>query len=372
MEKSKVYFTDLRVKNGDNLHKKLERLIKKAGIGQIDFEKHFAAIKIHFGEPGNLAYLRPNYAKTVADVVKELGGKPFLTDCNTLYVGGRKNALDHIDSAYLNGFTPFSTGCHVIIADGLKGTDEALVPVKGGEYVKEAKIGQAIMDADIIITLNHFKGHEATGFGGALKNIGMGCGSRAGKMEMHSAGKPYVDQELCIGCGKCTKICAHDAAIVKDKKASIDHDKCVGCGRCIGVCPRDAVNPASDESFDILNYKIAEYSKAVLDGRPNFHISLVIDVSPFCDCHAENDAPIVPDVGMFASFDPVALDVACADAVNRQKPFSDSLLGEACEEGHVHRDHFGMVSPNTNWKSCIEHAEKLGIGTSEYELIEVK
>lgn len=375
MEKAKVYFTDLRVKNGDNLQKKLERLIKKAGIGQIDFDKHFAAIKIHFGEPGNLAYLRPNYAKTVADVVKELGGKPFLTDCNTLYVGGRKNALDHIDSAYLNGFTPFSTGCHVIIADGLKGTDEALVPVEGGEYVKEAKIGQAIMDADIFITLNHFKGHEATGFGGALKNIGMGCGSRAGKMEMHSAGKPYVDQELCIGCGKCTKICAHDAAIVTDKKATIDHDKCVGCGRCIGVCPRDAVNPASDESFDILNYKIAEYSKAVLDGRPHFHISLVVDVSPYCDCHAENDAPIVPDVGMFASFDPVALDVACADAVNRQKPFENSLLGEACGEKAEecgHRDHFGMVSPNTNWKSCIAHAEKLGIGTSEYELIEVK
>ncbi len=373
MEKAKVYFTDLRVKNGDNLQKKLERLIKKAGIGQIDFQNHFAAIKIHFGEPGNLAYLRPNYAKTVADVVKELGGKPFLTDCNTLYVGGRKNALDHIDSAYLNGFTPFSTGCHVIIADGLKGTDEALVPVEGGEYVKEAKIGQAIMDADIVITLNHFKGHEATGFGGALKNIGMGCGSRAGKMEMHSAGKPYVDQELCIGCGKCTNICAHDAAVVRDKKASIDHNKCVGCGRCIGVCPRDAVLPASDESFDILNYKIAEYSKAVLDGRPSFHISLVIDVSPFCDCHAENDAPIVPDIGMFASFDPVALDVACADAVNRQKPFADSLLGEACaKEGHAHRDHFGMVSPNTNWKSCIEHAQKLGIGTSEYELIEVK
>lgn len=375
MEKAKVYFTDLRVKNGDNLQKKLERLIKKAGIGQIDFEKHFVAIKIHLGEPGNLAYLRPNYAKTVADVVKELGGKPFLTDCNTLYVGGRKNALDHIDSAYLNGFSPFSTGCHVIIADGLKGTDEALVPVEGGEYVKEAKIGQAIMDADIFITLNHFKGHEATGFGGALKNIGMGCGSRAGKMEMHSAGKPYVNQELCVGCGKCTKICAHDAAIVTDKKAFIDHKKCVGCGRCIGVCPRDAVNPASDESFDILNYKIAEYSKAVLQGRPNFHISLVVDVSPFCDCHAENDAPIVPDVGMFASFDPVALDVACADAVNRQIPFKNSMLGEACEQKEHecdHKDYFGMVSPNTNWKSCIAHAEKLGIGTSEYELIEVK
>lgn len=372
MEKAKVYFTNLRTRNGDNLLTKLQRLIKKAGIGDIDFKNQYVAIKIHFGEPGNLAFVRPNYAKAVADVVKELGGKPFLTDCNTLYVGGRKNALDHIDSAYGNGFVPYATGCHVIIADGLKGTDEALVPVEGGEYVKEAKIGRAIMDADIFITLNHFKGHEATGFGGALKNIGMGCGSRAGKMEMHSAGKPHVDETSCIGCGKCSKICAHEAAVVRDRKASIDHSKCVGCGRCIGVCPQDAVCAASDEANDILNCKIAEYSKAVLQGRPNFHISLVMDVSPYCDCHAENDAPIVPDVGMFASFDPVALDVACADAVNAQQPVQNSLLGEAIEHDHEHCDHFTAVSPETNWKSAIEHAVKIGIGTAEYELITVK
>lgn len=369
MERSKVYFTNLHTKVNDTLQQKLTRLLKKAGMDQIDFQKKYTAIKIHFGEPGNLAYLRPNYAKTVADFIKEQGGKPFLTDCNTLYVGGRKNALDHLESAYLNGFSPFSTGCHVLIADGLKGTDEALVPVEGGEYVKEAKIGQAIMDADILITLNHFKGHEATGFGGALKNIGMGCGSRAGKMEMHSAGKPSVDQELCIGCGMCTRICAHEAAVVTEKKASIDHEKCVGCGRCIGVCPQDAVLPASDESNDILNCKIAEYSKAVLSGRPHFHISLVIDVSPYCDCHAENDVPIVPDVGMFASFDPVALDVACADAVNKQPPIPGSMLDVSEHKGC---DHFHAVSPTTNWKSCIDHAVKIGLGSREYELIEVK
>ena len=283
MEPSKVFFTNLRVHNGDNLQNKLERLIRKAGIETIDFDGKYTAIKIHFGEPGNLAYLRPNYAKTVADVVKSLGGKPFLTDCNTLYVGGRKNALDHIESAYLNGFSPFSTGCHILIGDGLKGTDDVAVPVKGGEYVKEAKIGRAVMDADIIISLTHFKGHEMAGFGGALKNLGMGCGSRAGKMEMHSAGKPFVHTEDCIGCGACVRICAHDAPHVKDRKASIDQSKCVGCGRCIGVCPKDAVKPAHDEACDIMNRKIAEYTKAVVDGRPAFHISLVIDVSPFCD-----------------------------------------------------------------------------------------
>ncbi len=191
MKKSKVYYTSFKTTASENLLQKLRRLCLAAGMGEIDFQDKYAAIKIHFGEYGNLAFLRPNYAKVVADLVKERGGKPFLTDCNTLYVGTRKNALDHIDTAYANGFSPFSTGCHVIIADGLKGTDEALVAIDG-EYIKEAKIGQAVMDADILISLTHFKGHECTGFGGALKNIGMGCGSRAGKMEMHNDGKPAV------------------------------------------------------------------------------------------------------------------------------------------------------------------------------------
>lgn len=367
MEKAKVYYCDMHT-GRMNLPEKLKFLMKKAGFENIDFSDKYTAVKIHFGEPGNLAYLRPNYAKVVCDYVKELGGKAFLTDCNTLYVGGRKNALDHLDSAYTNGYNPFQTGVHTIIADGLKGTDEELVPVNG-EYVKEAKIGQAIMDADIVISLNHFKGHELTGFGGALKNIGMGCGSRAGKMEMHSAGKPSVVQDLCIGCGQCIKICAHDAPTITNHKATINHDKCVGCGRCIGVCPKDAIKASMDEANDILNYKIAEYTKAVVDGRPCFHISLVIDVSPYCDCHSENDIAIVPDVGMFASFDPVALDQACADAVNKQPATTNSILHK---HGHEHHDHFTDVSPETNWKSCLEHAEKIGLGTREYELIEIK
>ena len=369
MTKPKVYFTTMRTKLGEGLPSKLQRLIKAAGIEKINFKDKFVAIKIHFGEPGNLAFLRPNYATAVADVVKQLGGKPFLTDCNTLYVGGRKNALDHLDSAAYNGFTHQTTGCHVIIADGLKGTDETLVPVKGGQYVKEAKIGHALMDADIVISLNHFKGHECAGMGGAIKNIGMGGGSRAGKMEMHSAGKPYVHTEKCIGCGACVRICAHDAPHVKDGKAGIDHAKCVGCGRCIGVCPKDAITPPFDESNDILNRKMAEYTKAVLDGRPHFHISLAIDISPYCDCHAENDVPIVPDIGMFASFDPVALDTACGDAVNRQRVMQDSLLAE---REHTHGDHFTDLTPATNWRVCVEHAQAIGLGSMEYELVEVK
>ena len=372
---SKVYFTDMRALPGTNLQKKLEKLMRRAGMDTIDFQDKFAAIKIHFGEPGNLSYLRPNFAKTVADVVKSLGGKPFLTDCNTLYVGRRKNALDHLEAAYENGFSPFSTGCHVIIADGLKGTDEVEVPVEGGEYVKSAKIGRAIMDADVYIALSHFKGHESTGFGGAIKNTGMGCGSRAGKMEMHCAGKPTVDKDQCKSCHMCEKNCAHGAiSFDENKKASIDHNRCVGCGRCLGACNFDAIYNGNYAANDELNCRMAEYSKAVVDGRPAFYINIVNQVSPYCDCHGENDTAIIPDVGMFASFDPVALDVACADACNKMPVIPGSLLDDhmhaegACD----HHDHFTNVSPNTNWKTCMEHAEKIGLGSAEYELITVK
>ena len=367
---SKVYFADLRADVHENLQQKLTRLMKTAGMGDIDFQDKFVAIKLHFGEPGNLAFLRPNWARTVADFVKERGGKPFLTDCNTLYVGGRKNALDHMDSAMLNGFNPMTTGCQIIIADGLKGSDEVEVPVAGGEYVKNAKIGRAVMDADVFISLTHFKGHEEAGFGGCLKNIGMGCGSRAGKMEQHNAGKPHVAQKHCIGCGQCRKICAHGAPIIENGKAHIDHDKCVGCGRCIAVCPKNAVQVNCDETTTNLNRKIAEYTKAVVDGRPCFHISLVIDVSPNCDCRSENDMPIVPNVGMFASFDPVALDMACVDVVNAQTPLRGSAADDAHAKAHVH-DHFQRLHPDTNWRSCLEHGEKIGIGTREYELIKI-
>jgi uncharacterized Fe-S center protein len=364
---SDVYFADLRASTDENLLEKLQRLIIKAGITNIDFKGKYTAIKIHFGEPGNLAFLRPNFSKVVIDLIKEKGGKVFLTDCNTLYVGNRKNALDHLDSAYLNGYSPFSTGCHVIIADGLKGTDESLVEVEGAKYIKQAKIGRAIMDADIIISLNHFKCHELTGMGGAIKNIGMGCGSRAGKMEMHSAGKPTVKQELCIGCGACIKVCAHDAPKLVNKKVSIDHNLCVGCGRCIGVCPKDAIKAASDEKKEILSCKMAEYTAAVLRDRPSFHITIVTDISPYCDCHSENDVPIVPDVGIFASFDPVALDQACSEAVNKQPPAVGS-----CLEGKANTiDNLTSVHPTTNWRDQIDYSEKLGLGVKKYNLIKI-
>lgn len=366
---SEVYFTSMRTKIGESLPDKLERLVRRAGMTDIDFKNKYVAIKMHFGEPGNLAFIRPQYVARLVKIIKDLGGKPFLTDCNTLYVGGRKNALDHIESAYQNGFNPYNTGAHVIIADGLKGLDEVIVPVPDGKYVKEAKIGRALMEADIVISLTHFKGHEAAGFGGVIKNLGMGGGSRAGKMEQHSAGKPFVQEEICIGCGQCERYCAHDAVHVTDRKSHIDEDKCVGCGRCVGVCPVDAISPKWDEANTVLSEKMAEYTAAVVRNRPRFHISLVMDISPFCDCHGENDVPIVPDVGMLASYDLVALDQACVDKVNAQPVMPGSLLDETKEKTW---DHFHDIAPDTDWEAALVRAERMGLGTRQYELVEVK
>ena len=374
MEKARVYFTDFRTPyGGDTMPGKLKKLIRKAGIDQLNLDGQFVAIKIHFGELGNVSYLRPNYARAVVDVVKELGGKPFLTDCNTLYPGSRKNALEHLYCAWKNGFTPLTVGCPILIGDGLKGTDDIEVPVRGGEYVKNAKIGRAVMDADVIISMTHFKGHETTGFGGALKNLGMGCGSRAGKKEQHNNGKAYVQQEICRGCRRCMRECANNGLVFdpETRKMHVDKEHCVGCGRCVGACNFDAIDFEDPNSNQMLNYRIAEYAKAVVDGRPQFHISLVMDISPNCDCHVENDAPILPDVGMFASFDPLALDQACVDACMKCEPLPNSQLGEHMRDPHFvdHHDHFTNSTPESEWQSCLSHAEKIGLGTRDYELI---
>ena len=204
MEQAKVYFTDFRCHPGLNQQQKLRKLLLKAGMDKIDFQDKYAAIKIHFGEPGNLAYIRPNYAARMANLLRSFGAKPFLTDCNTLYSGRRSNAVDHLQSAMENGFNPISAQCQVIIADGVKGTDYREIPIDG-EYCPTPKIGTAIADADIIISMNHFKGHEQTGFGGALKNLGMGCASVGGKLELHASSQPKIDTGNCIGCNICVK-----------------------------------------------------------------------------------------------------------------------------------------------------------------------
>ncbi len=373
---SKVYFTDFRTGyQGENMPAKLKRLAREAGIGNIDMQGKFVAIKMHFGELGNISYLRPNYAKAVVDLVKELGGKPFLTDCNTMYPGHRKNALEHLECAWENGFTPLTVGCPVIIADGLKGTDDIAVPLEGCEYTKEALIGRAIMDADVFISLTHFKGHELAGFGGTIKNIGMGCGSRAGKTDQHSDSKPVIDENKCRGCRRCLRECANGGLFYDERshKMNINTDNCVGCGRCLGACNFDAIDFAQNQAVSIMNAKMAEYTKAVISGRDSFHLSLVVDVSPYCDCHGENDAPILPDIGMFASFDPVALDQACADACLRAEPLAGSVLSDARAKKDFNdlHDHFRNTSPDSEWETQLIHGEKIGLGSRKYELITV-
>ena len=341
MNTSKVYFTNLRTTPSSNLLDKMERLVKRAGIANIDFKNQFVAIKIHFGEPGNLAYIRPNYAARLVSLLRELGAKPFLTDCNTLYSGRRSNAVDHLQSAMENGFNPMSAGCNVIIADGVKGTDYREIEIDG-QYCKAPKIGAAIADADIIISMNHFKGHEQAGFGGALKNLGMGCASVGGKLELHCASQPRID-ERCVGCGQCVALCQYDGAVMGEGDTS-----------------------------ERLNYKIDEYTKAVLADKPHFHVSFIMNVSPECDCWNHNDAAIIPDLGIAASFDPVALDKACADMVINAPIIGGNKLAETHPHEHLEgEDKFHLIHPDTNWQAGLRYAEEIGLGSQAYELITV-
>jgi uncharacterized Fe-S center protein len=369
---SKVYFTDLRANPSNNLLKKLENLIRKAGIDTLDLDTKIIAVKIHFGEPGNLSYIRPNFAATVVEHLKKKGAKPFLTDANTLYFGRRSNAIDHIRAAFENGFNPLAVDCPVIIADGLRGTDHTEVPIHL-EYCKTAKIGKAVADADIIVSMTHFKGHEMTGFGGVLKNVGMGCASVGGKLELHSTSSPQIVAENCTGCRVCEKYCAQDAIVVgRDKIARIDYEKCVGCGQCVAVCQYNAAQVVWADASELVNRKIAEYTLAVLKEKAAFHISFIMNVSPDCDCWNFNDYPLIPDIGIAASFDPVALDQACVDMVKEAPSLPQSRINkEHAHDHHRGMDKFSLAHPHTHWEAGLEHAEKIGLGTRQYELITV-
>jgi len=372
MPKSKVFFTNLRTKPSQDLLKKLENLVRRAEIEKIDFKKKIVAVKIHFGEPGNLAYLRPNYAARIVKLLKSKEAIPFLTDCNTLYYGRRSNAPSHLESAFENGYNPLVTDCPVIIGDGIKGTDFREIELNL-EYSKTAKIGAAIADADIVISMNHFKGHEMTGFGGALKNLGMGCASVGGKLFLHSGASPKIYEENCTGCRMCEKYCAHDAVHVgKDKIARIDYAKCVGCGQCVAVCQFDSAQVVWKNSSDKVCKRVAEYAYAVIKDKPSFHINFIMNVSPDCDCYEFNDYPMVPDIGIAASFDPVALDRACVDMVKA----APVLPGSKLYESHHHddlkgKDKFKLAHPDTFWQAGLEHAEKIGLGNNSYELINI-
>lgn len=350
---AKVYFTNLMTRPQMGLMKKLKLLLDRAGMDSVIEKNKMTAIKLHFGEYGNLAYLRPNYVRTVVDMIKDLGGIPFVTDANTLYKGSRSNAIDHTRTAYLNGFAPETIGAPVIIADGLRGSDEVKVRINE-EYVKEAKIGSAIALADNIVVMTHFKGHEQTGFGGTIKNLGMGCASRAGKLEQHSSSKPVVNESNCIACRMCEKNCPTEAIKVNGV-AAIDYDVCIGCGQCIAMCNYGAMVPEWDSSTELLSKKMAEYAKATLIDKKALFVSFITNVSPDCDCWSINKPPISPDIGIAVSTDPVALDRACIDLVIKA----------------VGHDPFVEAHPDVTWKTQLEYAEKIGLGRMEYESVEV-
>jgi uncharacterized Fe-S center protein len=261
---------------------------------------------------------------------------------------------------------------HQVVGEGLKGTDYREIEVNGA-YCKAPKIGSAIADADIIVSMTHFKGHEQAGFGGVLKNLGMGCASRGGKMELHAASQPQIDTEQCTGCNICVKNCAHDAIHLNStRKAEIDYAKCVGCGQCVALCQYDGAVMGAGDTSENMNCKIAEYTQAVLKDKPHFHVSFIMNVSPECDCWHTNDAAVIPDLGIAASFDPVALDKACVDMVTNAPILPNNRLADKHPHEHLEgEDKFHHMHPDTNWRAGLEHAEKLGIGTMQYELITV-
>jgi uncharacterized Fe-S center protein len=363
---STVYFTDLRAGNRENLHIQLNRLAELAGLKSIISTGDLTAIKLHFGEKGGHAYIRPTFVRKVVEQIKQYGGKPFLTDSCTLYPGERKEAVSALNCGIENGFAYAVAGAPLIMCDGLRGHSARRVPVDG-EILSSVDIGLEILEADTLITLSHFKCHELTGFGGALKNLAMGCSSREGKMEQHSNVAPAISSDKCTLCAACLKACAHDAIRLETKSAQLDTDICVGCGRCISVCEPGAIRIQWNEESSQVMKKMAEYACGALQGKQSkqLYINFVTQVSPACDCFGHSDAPIVPDIGILASTDPVAIDQACADLVNQ----AQGLANTALQTGHeVGGDKFRGVNPHINWEITLEHAEKMQLGSRQYTL----
>jgi uncharacterized protein len=369
MMASKVYFSDLRTSFKENIFIKLNRLLDEAGMDDAVAKRSLVAIKLHFGEKGNSAFIRPNFLRTIVDRVEGLGGNPFLTDANTLYAGTRGNSVSHLHTAVLNGFAYSVVKAPVIIADGIRGASFKAVDIDQA-FIQTAYIARDIAEADGLISVAHFKGHELTGFGGTLKNLGMGCASRKGKMAQHSDVSPKVKKKKCVGCGDCERHCASEAISLKEKKASIDPEKCVGCGECILICPNGAIDVSWNADIPLMQKKMTEYTLAVLKGKEKnaFFINFLTDITPACDCFGHSDAPIVRDVGIVASKDPVAIDQASADLVNQQTGATASCLKEGLKSGE---DKFRAVYPKVDWAIQLNHGESIGLGSRKYELITI-
>ncbi|MBA4416947.1 MAG: 4Fe-4S ferredoxin [Syntrophus sp. (in: bacteria)] len=366
---SKVYFTDLRTSLKRNLFNKIEDLLNRTKIDTRIKKNDLTAIKLHFGEYGNTAYMRPVFLRIIVDKVKRAGGKPFLTDTNTLYTGSRSDSVSHLTTAIMNGFDYSCTGAPLIIADGLRGSGGGRIAIDG-EALKEVHIAKEILDADSMIVVTHFKAHEITGFGGALKNVGMGCATREGKLIQHSTVAPKVNIANCKGCRFCLEYCPAQAIAMTEKKASINGGKCIGCGECILVCPHKAIEIQWNESPDIFQKKMVEYAFGALKGKEKrvVFLNFLMQISPACDCYPHSDTPIVRDIGILASTDPVAIDAASCDMVNSEASMPHSAIKTCLGAGE---DKWHALFPRIDWSVQLSHGEKIGLGERAYTLVKI-
>jgi uncharacterized Fe-S center protein len=366
---SKVYFIDLRATYKENFLAKLGRLMETAGLSEVMKARDLVAVKLHFGELGNTAFIRPVFLRKVVETIKAGGGFPFLTDANTLYAGMRGDSPHHLVNAIQNGFAFSVVDAPLIIADGLRGRSEKAVVVNQKRF-KRVYIGNEIVQADSLISVAHFKGHELCGFGGTLKNLGMGCASRKGKLAQHSNVSPKIKRKKCVGCGDCVVHCSRKALALAEKKAVINPKKCIGCGECILICQQNAVKIKWNQSIPVFLENMVEYTLGVLKdkkGRALF-INFINHVSPGCDCAPMNDAPIVRDIGVVASTDPVAIDQASVDLVNREQALPGSCIEENLGPGE---DKFKAIYPKVDWALQLDYAEQLGLGSRGYELMDI-
>jgi uncharacterized Fe-S center protein len=367
--KSPVYFASLRAfSDRESTTAKVQRLFDHAGFAGLIAPHDKTAIKLHFGELGNDGFISPVYVRQVVEKVKACGALPFLTDTTTLYLGTRSNAVEHIGTAILHGFDYAVTGAPVIIADGLTGKHVRRVEIHKNHFA-EVSVAGDIAAADSMIVLSHFKGHIASGFGGAIKNLGMGCAPREGKRAQHNA-RPFTIPENCTGCGACMKVCPEKAIAVREKKSSIHTDLCIGCFECMHACPEHAIDINWETEGPQFMERLAEYAYGAVAGKENRvgFMNFLIRITPDCDCAPYSDAPIVPDIGILASKDPVAIDAAAFDLVNRQQGFLDSLLASNHQRGE---DKFRGVHAQTDGYRQVQYAEEIGLGTRSYDLIRI-
>ena len=367
--KSPVYFASLRAfSDQDSTTAKVQRLFDQAGFAGLLAPHDKTAIKLHFGEPGNDGFISPVYVRQVVEKVRACGALPFLTDTNTLYLGSRSNAVEHIGTAILHGFDYAVAGAPVIIADGLNGKNIRRVEIHKKHFT-EVSIAGDIAAADSLIVLSHFKGHIVSGFGGAIKNLGMGCAPPEGKRAQHNA-RPFTIPEKCTGCAACMKVCPKKAIMVKKKKSAIDRELCIGCFECMHACPEHAIDIDWETEIPEFTERLVEYAYGAVKGKENKagFMNFLIRITPDCDCFPFSDAPIVPDIGILASTDPVAIDAASFDLVNKQQGYTDSLLTAHHAKGG---DKFRGVHPQTDGYRQVRYAEEIGMGTTDYDLVRI-